>query len=178
MVRWTLTIALLLALPSAAGAQTCVARPGTAALDQYCETIPSGGGQRSTRPTNPRLRDTLPPDEVSRLQRRGDEGNAVLALPSGPAPPSAPSSAVSSGSHELSKVPPGALPAAGTDAPPAAPSANPVSAAFSSLGFVGSLGWGLVALLAVLAVVASAAAWSSSRRPGPSGTGPSGRRPT
>jgi hypothetical protein len=176
-VRWTLTVALVLALPSSAGAQKCIARPGTAALDQYCETIPSGGGQRSTRPTgNSTLKETLPRDEVSRLQRHGDEGNAVLALPSGPAPPSSPSTAVSTGSHELSKTPPGEA-RAETDAPPAAPSANPVSATFSSLGLVGSLGWGLVALLAVVAALAAAAAWSSSRRPERSGAGPRGSPP-
>lgn len=40
--------AALLTLPSAASAQTCQAPPGTAAIDQYCESIPGATGDRGT----------------------------------------------------------------------------------------------------------------------------------
>jgi hypothetical protein len=42
-----LTVVVLLALPigSAAG-QSCTARPGSAAVDQYCEAIPSADGDQ------------------------------------------------------------------------------------------------------------------------------------
>jgi hypothetical protein len=147
-------LALVLCLPASASAQKCVARPGTAALDQYCETVPTDRGQTPARPTDGRLGSTLPADSVSKLERRGKEGAAVLALPPGPGSSPPPSGTAPAGTQPLSST----APAAATDAPPDAPSSNPVSVAFSALGGVGALGWGLVVVLVALGMVAVASA--------------------
>lgn len=53
------------ALPASAAAQDCVAPPGTSAIDQYCETVPTavgdrGGGLRGgSRPISEQTRQAL-----------------------------------------------------------------------------------------------------------------------
>ena len=157
-------LAVALAVPAAASAQKCIARPGTAALDQYCETVPTDKGDAATHQSTGKLRSDLPAGEVDRLERRGDEGAAVLALPTGPKPPSRPSGGPSSGST-LTPTPPTAAPAPETDAPPDAPSSNPFSVAFDALGGVGTLGWFVVLTLALLAAVAAVSGARDARRP-------------
>jgi hypothetical protein len=150
----------LLWVPAGAEAQKCIARPGTAALDQYCETVPTDRGDTPARTTDRSLRATLSHDEVQKLERHED-GGAVLALPagSGPKPPSTGSEAggrpapSSSSPNETAAQ---SAPAAATDAPPDAPSSNPFSAAFTALGGVGALGWGIVVALVVAAAAAAA----------------------
>jgi hypothetical protein len=160
----SLALVLVLALPGLASAQRCVARPGTAALDQYCETIPGSSGSRpSARGGGSRLRDLLPDALVARFERHGEEGRAVLALSPGP-------TALSAAARERSRTPPRersaqASPAlVETDAPPDAPSANPLTASVDALGLAGALGWGLVVALGVFACLAAAAAFAAGRR--------------
>lgn len=153
-------LAVAVVLPASAGAQKCIARPGTAALDQYCETVPTDKGHTPARPSNPTLRDELPTNQVSKLERHGDDGKAVLALPKGPGSSPPPSAAAPSGTRPLAAT----TSFDGTDAPPDAPSSNPLSAAFNALGEVGALGWGLVLVLMLLAAAAGAAV-ALDRRP-------------
>jgi hypothetical protein len=88
-VRRVLTLAVLavaavLLAPSPAGAASCDAQPGTAAVDQYCVLVPSAGGSESPfaiDPDTPRLRDVLSPAQVRRLERMGPAGRALLAMP-------------------------------------------------------------------------------------------------
>lgn len=42
----TLALCLALLLPATSGAQSCVAPPGTAAVEEYCENLPSAGGNQ------------------------------------------------------------------------------------------------------------------------------------
>ena len=155
-------LAVALCLPASASAQKCIARPGTAALDQYCETVPTDRGETPARPTDDSLRSKLAADDVCRLERHGKDGAAVLALPGGPKPPSTPSRG-----SRLSPTPPQASPRpAETDAPPGAPSANPFAVVFDALGGLGTLGWGVVLTLALLGVAAAASAARAVRSSG------------
>ena len=45
-LTWAAAVCVALALPGAASAQRCIAPPGLAGLEQYCESIPGAGGQR------------------------------------------------------------------------------------------------------------------------------------
>jgi hypothetical protein len=160
VIRTATALVLVLAFPAAASAQKCVARPGTAALDQYCETVPTGKGPEPARQEEGRLGSALPAQAVEKLESHGKDGEAVLALPTG-GTPRPPSGSAPSGTQPLSSA--SAKGSAGTesDAPPDAPSSNPVSAAFTALGGVGALGWGLLLALVAVAVVAGAAAFSA-----------------
>ena len=76
-----------LALPSTpAQAQVCQPQPPVAALDQYCDSLPSPDGRPQRVGPNPRqsappLSDTLPPQEVAKLRRAGAAASALLLLP-------------------------------------------------------------------------------------------------
>lgn len=61
-----------------ARAQRCVAPPGTAAIDQYCETVPTAGGDRGSAP--PAAPRGVPPRTVRRLAASGDDGAALNRL--------------------------------------------------------------------------------------------------
>lgn len=87
--RWILlTLLLLLLVPaSAAHAKTnCKAPPGTAAVEQYCESLPTADGDThlGDKPTRP-LAAVLPKPLVHRLEKAGLAGEVILALPAGPA---------------------------------------------------------------------------------------------
>src|SRR4051794_8864030 len=77
-------VALAAALSAApASAQSCKAPPGMSAIDQYCEAIPSAGGDRGNTDLD---RGGVPIPAAARraLARHGAEGKAILAL-AGPA---------------------------------------------------------------------------------------------
>lgn len=83
--RWTLlTLLLMLFIPaSAAHASTdCKAPPGTAAVEQYCETLPTADGDAhlGDKPRRP-LAAVLPKPIVQRLEKAGVAGEVILALP-------------------------------------------------------------------------------------------------
>jgi hypothetical protein len=68
---------LALAAPASAGTANCVAPPGTAAIDEYCETVPSatgngGGGARSAR--------GLDHSSTRALRAQGADGAALATL--------------------------------------------------------------------------------------------------
>src|SRR4051812_43285616 len=73
-------VALAAALAAApASAQSCKAPPGMSAIDQYCEAIPSPGGDRGNTDTD---RGGLPLSQATlrALERRGETGKAIIAL--------------------------------------------------------------------------------------------------
>ncbi len=74
------TLALLAAGPPAAVAQSQIAPPGNAGVDEYLETVPGGGGnERIDR--NRRGGDAgLPPRARKRLEALGEDGAAAAAL--------------------------------------------------------------------------------------------------
>jgi hypothetical protein len=86
--RLLLAIALSLpvvgALPASAVAADCAAAPDAAAIDQYCELLPTADGiglTTTARGNGPRLSDVLPADVVADLRHAGPEGRALLQLP-------------------------------------------------------------------------------------------------
>lgn len=78
----TVAIAALLTFAGTAVAQRCVAPPGTAGVDQYCETVPAAKGDRPSG-TGPRVSRSVGAGTERRLERAGRDGRGVLALPSG-----------------------------------------------------------------------------------------------
>ena len=59
-----------LALPAGASAQECIAPPGTAAVDEYCETVPDAAGDRGS-PAPPQR---VSPGTLSALREQGEDG--------------------------------------------------------------------------------------------------------
>lgn len=86
--RIVLILLLLPLFPAAAHADpSCKAPPGTAAVEQYCESLPSADGDthlgdKASRP----LVSVLPKPLVRRLERSGVVGEVILALPAGSDP--------------------------------------------------------------------------------------------
>jgi hypothetical protein len=76
-------MALLVVTPAASASEGCVAPQGTAAIDQYCEMLPTveGPTDATGRETLP-LASVLPKRMVKQLERAGILGQALLALPS------------------------------------------------------------------------------------------------
>src|SRR5687767_903772 len=84
-----LALVLIALMPSTASAQSCEAPPGTAAMDEYCETVPSADGQgggtvgrgssagRSTSGGG----SSLGTATEQRLRSAGPAGEAILAVP-------------------------------------------------------------------------------------------------
>ena len=63
----------------------CKAPPGTAAVEQYCESLPTADGDTHLGDKPPRpLAAVLPEPIVHRLQKAGVAGEVILALPAGP----------------------------------------------------------------------------------------------
>ncbi len=133
-----------------ASAQRCVAPPGTAAVEQYCETIPAAGGSRAS--------DSGPKDPVP-LSRRtardlagsGAEGEQLLR----------------SLGHDPQKRSSGSGRSRpdieGGDAP-SEPSSNPLDAVRSALSGGPSMGSGFFTVLVALTLLMLGFAWFSYRR--------------
>jgi hypothetical protein len=71
-------------LPASASAADCASAPDAAAIDQYCELLPTADGNGLTttaRGHGPRLRDVLSKEAVARLREEGALGEALLMLP-------------------------------------------------------------------------------------------------
>lgn len=71
-------------LPASASAADCATAPDAAAIDQYCELLPTADGNGLTttaRGNGPRLRDVLSKAAVARLRKEGELGEALLMLP-------------------------------------------------------------------------------------------------
>ena len=86
MRRSFVILLAVIALPaSPAVAQECVAPPGTAAVEEYCETVPSAGGGRGTNgsggsgsgttPLAPPV--PVPADTVEELSGSGEDGEQL-----------------------------------------------------------------------------------------------------
>lgn len=73
-------------LPATASAQACIPQSGVAALDQYCDSLPSSDGAPqpvgSNGATTP-LSSALSKGEVAKLRDSGMAGQALLSVPSG-----------------------------------------------------------------------------------------------
>jgi hypothetical protein len=79
------TLAVLLVLASAADAQSgCDAPPGTAATEQYCETLATPEGSKDvTRRASSPLATTLPKPVAAELADAGVLGDVLMAMATG-----------------------------------------------------------------------------------------------
>jgi hypothetical protein len=160
-----LSLLVLLTWAASAAAQTdCVAPPGTAAIEQYCEAVPAPTGDRSGGASDPR---PLAPAARQQLAQQGPDGAALAQVLTGDN-----ASAVSpggsdgtSGSSGTSGTSGGRSGSAGENEVKGdfesrdAPSSNPleaVSTAVTSGPTLGGLfGWALIAA----AMLAAGAFW-------------------
>jgi hypothetical protein len=156
-------------LPSTGAAITgCHAPPGVSGLDQYCESVPSAGGNQHHQKKPP---PKVPTQAKSQLQQDGAAGQSVLSLTgqssdSTPAPAPAPKHHRHHKHHAAqtqSKPAPAAKPPVEPTVRVSSPSDNPVSAVGSSFGVGSGLPWVL------LAIALGMGAWMlvSRRRGGP-----------
>jgi hypothetical protein len=83
----SLLVALAVGATPALARQGCSAPPGTAATEQYCETVPSvdGPNDATTLPVEP-LATVLPERTTNKLRDdKGVLGDVILAMPATPA---------------------------------------------------------------------------------------------
>jgi hypothetical protein len=138
---------LLLMAPPAL-AQRCQAPPGTAAIEQYCETVPSGTGER---PAVAGVQATLPPSTERALRASGGDGEALADLLTADRPRRARGGEGAPMRRRWRAV-----------APPVG--SNPLNAVRASVESGATLGGGFVWLMTALTVLASGAAWWRHRR--------------
>ena len=146
----SITLLLALAAPATAATTDCVAPPGTAAIEEYCETVPSatgdkGGGVRSAQPLDHSTR--------SELRSQGPDGQALAGLLSSDG------SSAPSGASGKSKASKGSAATAGTAAPQDEPSSNPLHAVTSAVEAGPTLGGGFAWALLGITALMIAAGW-------------------
>ena len=144
--------ALLLAAPASA-AQKCVAPPGTAAIEQYCETIPAAGGETGSD-DDPGATRPIGDETLGQIQAAaGDEAVRAIAGPQATAPSNA-----KKPSHRTNPKP------AGRSTAPAHVDSNPLDAVASAASSGTEVGGPLVYILLALTLVLASAAWMRFRR--------------
>ena len=133
------------AKPSPSTQAGCVSRTDVAALDEYCPTLPGADGRGSNR--GPKLNRVLPRDVVTRLERAGPAGQALLGL------------SVAASMQSLTNGGRGR----GLDADELLAPGNPITASATAVtsGDVGAA-FGMVLLVSTLAL--TAAGWLRYRR--------------
>lgn len=151
-------------------AQSCQAPPGTAGIDQYCETIPNAGGNHGRGDSPSGGSSTKPggqgvPSAAKRsLSNAGADGAGVLGLAQGEA-----GSATGGGKGSSSAQPgraPGAAGSANATGSSATPSDNPLAAVRSSAQSGATLSPGFAVVLVLLGLSALGAAWFTYRSRG------------
>lgn len=124
-------------------AQQCVAPPGTGAVDEYCEVVPTSKGDRGSG--DPKPRTPLSPQTAADLNRSGADGQGLLqAVGHDPAT----TDVTAKGKKKRPS------PAASVDAP----SSNPLGAVGQALGDGSTIGTGFI--IALIAIVLLMAGWS------------------
>jgi hypothetical protein len=151
----SLVVALLAAavVAAPASAQSCKAPPGMSAIDQYCEAIPSAGGDRGNADTD---RGGLPISAQTRreLERRGADGRAIIDL-----------SSAAKQKRATGEGSPSGTPAASSTDEADRPSNNPLSAISAGFGQTGDTAGPLFGtLLLVVALAFFGTAWLRYRR--------------
>src|SRR3954454_25086600 len=145
MLRFVVLLAALLTLiPGTAAAQSCKAPPGTAAIDEYCETVPSAKGDRGTADPS----ETVPiSKQTAQALARSSEGSALLRQLGHDAqkPSGNKKSSASKGK-------------AGASAP-AAPSNNPLDAVGAAVSSGPTLGGGFIIALLVVTLLMAGWGW-------------------
>jgi hypothetical protein len=157
MTRVLLSLALvlttLLFATAPASAQTCIAPPGTAAVDQYCENVPSAGGNgggpsggSSARPSQGTVR------ALARSGQGGKELNRFLGADVASAQGTTGSSKRSSSGRKAAKQ--------ATTAPaPRQPSSSPLGAVQSAVNSGATIGDAFIWILLGIALFIAGTAW-------------------
>lgn len=158
-----LPILLLTSAPPAI-AQRCEARPGSSAVEQYCEAIPDGEGNQSAEDLADRQapradRGAVPPSASSALRAAGADGDQVLRLARATSP-STGSADTDSGGRRLEN------PAAKQDRSEAdpVPGNNPIVAVKSAAQRGATVNDGFLWVLLLIAVGAAGLSWVRVRR--------------
>lgn len=142
-----LATAALTAWPLPASAQRCIAPPGTAAVDQYCENVASAIGDRpATTPSGA----SITPSVQAGLLKAGPVGQALarsVATTGRDGRPRRPARPVRSDAME-------AL---------APPSRSPLSAIGAALGDGSTIGARIIGAFILLTIAMAGAAWRRSR---------------
>jgi hypothetical protein len=156
----TLLLAAVL-VPSAA-AENCDAPPGTAAVDQYCENVPSasGPGSDSGSIPGPKVRRTV----TRALQRSGDAGAQLDRFLGAKSSQSDARSARRAARHPIASGDTEDLRPPSHGRSPAHSSTDPLSAVQSAVSAGADVGSGFVWLLLALGLVITGAAWLRYRR--------------
>lgn len=166
MRRSVPVLVLLLAalvLPTKAVAQRCEAPPGTAAIDQYCETVPAVDGDRGSG--DPSAPAPVAPETVEELNAAGADGRA-LAQALGHGSDGSPASDGGPGSGKNGSGG-GAKPSGAGGTVPAAPSNNPLSAVPQAVGAGATSGAGLIVVLIFATLAMMGWGWLAFRRRSP-----------
>jgi hypothetical protein len=152
------TLTAVTAAPAAA--QQCDAPPGTAAIEQYCETIPSASGPRGGD-TEAEAKQPVPPETLRKIEAEGAPGRelgqvlrgAATPVPTSAAMPATPPSRRSKRKPERSATP--------RPTPTATPvsTGNPLSAVRSALAGGETVGGGFPWVLLGIAAAIGGAGW-------------------
>jgi hypothetical protein len=159
-VLLSILVLLALAAPASAGTTNCVAPPGTAAIEEYCETVPSatgngGGGASATRPVSSSTRAALRSQGADGQALAGllrSDGNGTAAAPAGGSKASGQGSSAKGASSSRGTVD-------GASASQDEPSSNPLHAVTSAVQAGPTLGGGLIWGLLGITALMLAAAW-------------------
>jgi hypothetical protein len=150
--------ALLLALTAtpAAAAGRCVAPPGTGAVDEYCETVPTDHGNRGSGDTGsngPAISDKT----ITQLAASGTDGQELAqAIGADPTKLAAAVGAKAKRPHGSKVVPAVAV--------PDAPSSNPLNAVREAVGGNSTIGSGFIIALIVIVLLMAGWGWIAFRR--------------
>lgn len=144
-------VTALAATPSAS-ARDCKAPPGTAAIDQYCETIPTASGDRGSGTGANQARVPIPGPTREQLSR-SEEGQALVGLIDA-------DGRVRPRQNGTSR----SRPAGGSEFAPTPPAANPFSAVLAAIESGDTAGSGFVLVLLLVTVLMAGVAWHRARR--------------
>jgi hypothetical protein len=154
-----LTAILVAAAPAAA--QKCNAPPGTAAVDQYCENVPSatGNGGGGSDDSNGSSGATAPRSTVRALDRAGESGKELKRFLGEDV---ASTQGTKQGSKRSSDRKAATREPSGKS--PTQPSSNPLGAVQSAVNSGTTVGNGFIWLLVTLTLLIAGIAWMRYRR--------------
>jgi hypothetical protein len=158
-----------LVAPGVATAQKCVAPPGTAAIENYCETIPAAGGDRDSGDPDAPAPDVSPQTSQA-LAQTGDDGKALAQALGGDDSSGTTGSNTGDGGSGNGGSGNGGN-GSGSDGGssltipvPKAPSSNPLNAVTQATGQGTGIGQGFVIVLVAATLVLGGAGWMAYRR--------------
>jgi hypothetical protein len=159
-----LVVTAMLVTAGPAAAQRCNAPPGTAAVDQYCENMPSatGGGGSGGGGSNDSSRANVPSSTVRALDRAGERGKELKRFLGDDVASAQGRSGKKQTPERTSTRKAEKREAVGK--PPTQPSSNPLGAVQSAVNSGTTVGSGFIWLLVALTLLIAGIAWLRYRR--------------